>query len=59
MDCLVVVGKGSGGVFREPSSFPCGLEGDIQDGGVLVVRVYAGKVLWCEAAVDMLAEKFC
>jgi hypothetical protein len=27
--CHAPVGEGSGSVFREPSSLPCGLEGDI------------------------------
>ncbi len=59
MDCKVAVGEGSGGDLRKPSSFSCGLEGDVEDGAILVFRVYAGEVFWCEAAVDMLAKVSC
>ena len=59
MDCCVAVGEGSGGVFREPCSFPRCLEGDVQDGGTLVFRVYSGELLWCEATADVLAKLFC
>jgi hypothetical protein len=34
------------------------LERDIEDGGVFVFWVYAGEMVWCEAAVYVLAELF-
>jgi hypothetical protein len=34
-------------------------KGDVEDGCVLVLWIYAGKLFWRESIVDVLAEVFC
>jgi len=52
----VAVREGSDDVLREPCSFPCDFERDIEDEGVLVFRAYAGEVFRCETTVDVLTN---
>jgi hypothetical protein len=35
------------------------LKEDVEDGYVLVLWMYAGKLFWYEPSVDVLAEVFC
>ena len=51
--------EGSNCVFREPCGFPSNLKGNVEDGDVLIFRVYAGELFRCEAIVDVLAEVLC
>ncbi len=51
--------EGSNCVFREPCGFPSNLKGNVEDGYVLIFRVYAGGLCRCEAIVDVLAEVLC
>ncbi len=51
--------EGSHGVFREPCGFPSNFKGNVEDGDVLIFRVYAGELFRYEAIVDVLAEVLC
>ncbi len=51
--------KESNCVFREPCGFLSNLKGNVEDGDVLVFRVYAGELFRCESIVDVLAEVLC
>ncbi len=55
----VSVVDGSYCVFREPCGSPSDLKGNVEDGDVLIFRVYAGELFWYEAIVDVLAEVLC
>ena len=50
---------GSHCVFREPCRFPSDFKGNVEDGDVLIFRVYAGELFRYEAIVDVLAEVLC
>ena len=58
MDCWIAIGKGSDGIFREPCCFPCALEEDGEDEGVLIFWGNAGKVFRYAAIVDVLTQVF-
>ncbi len=56
---LVAHGERSHCVFRKPGRFPLNFKGDVEDGCILILRVYAGKFFWCKSIVDVLTEVFC
>jgi len=43
-------------ILREPRCFPRDFEGDIEDGGVMVLRSYTGEVFRREAIMDVMAK---
>jgi hypothetical protein len=59
MNCWVAVGEGYDDFLREPCSFLCDIDGDSEDGGVLVFRAYAGEVFRYGATVDVMTKVFC
>ena len=56
MYCCVAAGEGHDDVLREPCRLLIDSKEDIEDGGVLVLRVYTGEVFRCKVTVDVVAK---
>ena len=58
VNCRVAVGEGPDDFLRAPCCFPRDFERDSEDGGIFVLRAYAGEMFRCKANVNVMAKMF-